>query len=56
MSAENLEMSIDEAIQTDPDAVLAIHTALKEVTDILKGDLATVLSLQIPTEAAGDND
>ena len=28
----------------------------KDVCDLIKGDLATVLAVQIPAEAAGDND
>jgi predicted lipoprotein len=41
----------------DHDAEAAqLFATTKEVTDLLKGDVATVLSLQIPVEAAGDND
>jgi predicted lipoprotein len=39
----------------DP-AATALYDALKVVTDLLKGDFATVLTLAIPSEAAGDND
>jgi predicted lipoprotein len=34
----------------------ALYDAVKRVTDLLKGDIATVLTLQIPSEAAGDVD
>ena len=33
-----------------------LHDAVKVVIDLVKGDLATVLTLQIPNEAAGDAD
>lgn len=39
----------------DPSAV-AVYDAIKVLTDLLKGDFATVLTLSIPSEAAGDND
>lgn len=40
----------------DPDAATAVHAAVKQVTDLLKNDLATTLVLELPGEAAGDND
>lgn len=43
-------------LETDRAQVQALHDAVKAVCDDLKGDLATVLSLQVPSEAAGDND
>ena len=45
-----------ELIVSEPEKVLAAHDAVKVVTDLLKGDVATLLALQIPAEAAGDND
>lgn len=45
-----------DALSTDPEAVEALYAAVKAVTDLLKSDLATVLVLQVPAEAAGDND
>jgi predicted lipoprotein len=47
---------IDEALASDRGSVEALHDAVKAVTDLLKGDVATVLTLTIPAEAAGDND
>ena len=47
---------LDEAVVSDPDALAEAHTAVKNVTDLLKSDIAAVLMLQIPQEAAGDND
>lgn len=37
-------------------AALAAFEEVKRLTDLVKGDLATVLSLTVPAEAAGDND
>lgn len=45
-----------ELLANEPERVLAAHDAVKVVTDLLKGDVATLLALQIPAEAAGDND
>lgn len=45
-----------ELLVSAPETVLAAHDAVKVVTDLLKGDVATLLALQIPAEAAGDND
>jgi predicted lipoprotein len=46
----------DVAAVEDPAALDALYAAVKGVTDLLKGDIATVLAMQIPAEAAGDND
>jgi predicted lipoprotein len=54
--AEGLGMPLDEAIPAKEAEVLALEAALKSVGDALKGDVATVLSLEVPAEAAGDND
>ena len=47
---------LDEAVVDRSEQVEALYEAVKLVTDDLKGDLATVLVLEIPSEAAGDND
>ena len=54
--AETIEGPLDIAITDDTEAVTDLYEAVKTVTDALKGDLATVLALSIPSEAAGDND
>lgn len=54
--ADALDRAIDEGLQADPEAVRALHDAVKAITDEVKGDVATVLSMSIPSEAAGDND
>lgn len=55
-AADALTVPIDQAATGDPTQALALHAALAEVAVELKGDVATVLFLQIPEEAAGDND
>ena len=47
---------MNEAILAERGKIEALYEAVKAVTDLLKGDLAVVLSLVIPSEAAGDND
>lgn len=54
--ADSIEAPLDELVREDPETVQALHDAVKRVADELKGDIATVLTLQIPAEAAGDND
>jgi len=53
LAAANVTSSLDAA---DPTQVQAVYDAVKAVTDLLKGDVATHLALQVPAEAAGDND
>lgn len=56
VAAGALEQPVDEGILDGDPAVGALHDAIKGVTDLLKGDVALYLGLQIPSEAAGDND
>lgn len=55
-AAVALERPIDEAVTSEDPRAVALYDALKSMTDLLKGDIATVLGMQIPSEAAGDND
>jgi predicted lipoprotein len=55
-AAAELNMPIEQAVADDPLALDRVFDAIKSLTALLKGDIATVLSLQIPQEAAGDND
>ena len=55
-TAATLDGPLDTLITSDPDAVTALHTAIKAITDLLKGDLVTVLALTVPADADGDND
>ena len=54
--ASSTSVSIQAGVDTDPAAVQAVFDAVKAVCDLLKGDLVTVLALEIPAEAAGDAD
>lgn len=48
--------SLAQALVQDRASVLAIHTAVKAVTDDLKTELVTVLNLELPAATEGDND
>ena len=47
---------LDQLILDDREQVETLHAALREMTTLIKVDLSTVLTLEIPSEAAGDND
>ena len=51
-----LTVGLDETVVSDLDALEKVHSAVDELTDLMKVDIVTVLSLEIPAEAAGDND
>lgn len=55
-AVDRIDQPLDAQLRSDPAPVQALHDAIKAITDRLKGDVATVLSLSLPTEAAGDND
>lgn len=44
------------AMDSDPAPLIALHSAIKGVTDLLKADLPTALALRLPEESAGDAD
>ena len=54
--ANTLQLPLKEGIVEDKDTVLELHTRIAKITTQLKNELPIVLSLQVPTEAAGDND
>ena len=53
---QGLEDPLSVLVQESPEDVQALHDDVKAIADLLKGDLATVMVLEIPAEAAGDND
>jgi predicted lipoprotein len=55
-ATEAIPGTLREANDANPDAVLAAHAALRAITDILKSDFLSVLDLEAPDRAAGDND
>jgi hypothetical protein len=54
--AEAIPGTFIEALNNDPDSVVAAYEAVKKLTDEMKTQFATVLNLEIPNEGAGDND
>lgn len=54
--AESFDDPLQQAIVGDASRVEALHGAVKEVTDILKGPFVMALMLTIPAEGAGDAD
>ncbi len=54
--AQAMDLPLEEALAVDPDGLQELHDKVKAVTDVLKNDLATLMMLEIPSEAAGDND
>ncbi len=55
-TANSLTGPLDLLVVDDTASVEALYEDIKAVTDLLKGDLLTVLALQVPDEASGDND
>jgi hypothetical protein len=59
-SADNAVASLprllEDAFYDAPDEALAVHAAVKTVTDLLKTEFVTVLNLDLPMTAEGDND
>lgn len=53
---EAIPGTLRDAIDQNPESVLAAHTAIRGVTEILKSDFLSVLDLEAPDRAAGDND
>jgi predicted lipoprotein len=53
---EGLDGSLSSLVQNDPESVEAVLESLREVTTLLKWDLATVLQVQVPQASQGDND
>ena len=44
------------SLDVDVASVRAVHAAVKNLTDVLKTDFVTVLDLELPKKAEGDND
>lgn len=55
-AADALDPPLEQAISVAPDRVLALHAAVKGLTDPLKTEFITVLNLELPTTSEGDND
>jgi predicted lipoprotein len=50
------EPDLVTALEQDIDSVFAVHTALGQLTDLLRSDFLTVLRLELPVLVQGDND
>lgn len=48
--------SVRSAVDANPESVQRAYDAIVTVADLLEGDVATVLTLTVPAEAAGDAD
>lgn len=55
-AVEALDPPLEQAMLLDPSRVRALHTAIKAITDPLKTEFVTVLNLDLPKVAEGDND
>ncbi|MEM9490006.1 MAG: imelysin family protein [Myxococcota bacterium] len=55
-AAEAISGSLSDALTADYDSVVTAHSAVKAFTDNLKSQFLTVLGLDIPQDAATDND
>jgi predicted lipoprotein len=54
--AGGIRTPLDEAVAAGDDDLTLLYDEIKDVTDLLKNQVATVLRLQIPEEASGDLD
>lgn len=54
--AEAGDPDLAARVEGDTSGVQELYDEVKDVTDLLKGPVATILTLQIPSEAAGDAD
>lgn len=55
-AVDQLDPPIEESIYSAPEKVRAVHTALKQLTDLLKTEFVSVLDLELPMTSEGDND
>jgi len=56
LACESVADPLEETLVSDRASVEALHAALGQITDLLKGDLAATLVLQTPSDVEGDND
>jgi predicted lipoprotein len=56
ITVESVEPSLETALVTDVARARQLHTAVKALTDLLKTEFVTVLNLELPKGAEGDND
>jgi hypothetical protein len=52
-----LDPKLEAAIlEMPPDAALAVHAAIKAITDAFKTEMVTILMVSLPASGQGDND
>jgi uncharacterized protein len=54
--AAEIEGPLEDASRTDPARVIALKDAVKQMSMILRADVITLLDIDLPTYAEGDND
>ncbi|MAD61322.1 MAG: hypothetical protein CMH49_07415 [Myxococcales bacterium] len=54
--AEALSGSFNELLENSPEELENLHSSVKELCDLMKSQMVTVLNLSVPQEGAGDND
>ena len=55
-AVDELSPPLEDALASDPQKVALVHARVKALTDLLKTEFVTVLHLQLPKSAEGDND
>lgn len=56
LAIKNIPRPIEDAFYDAPAEARQVHTAVKGVTDLLKTEFVTLLNLELPMTAEGDND
>jgi hypothetical protein len=56
LAVSSLPRLLEDAFYDAPEEARAVHTAVKGVTDLLKTEFVSVLNLELPMTAEGDND
>jgi len=54
--ADTTTVSIQDGVLENSAEINALYDAVQDVTTLLKTDLVTVLSIEVPAELSGDND
>ena len=54
--AEALSGTFSELLENNPEELESLHSSVKELCDLIKSQMVTVLNLSVPQEGAGDND
>ncbi|MGM0555388.1 MAG: imelysin family protein [Myxococcota bacterium] len=55
-AADAVDGTMVEALENDPESVVAVYEASKAITDLIKSQFFDVLDLEVPQRGEGDND